>query len=534
MKEVTRIHIAKISYDAELEAKKELESYLKALEAYSEDGDILDDVEVRMTEILLERGVKKGGVITHKDILALKEQLGEPRDFMGEGDIAVGPDDETQMSTEASRRLFRDSDHAVLGGVLSGVAAFFKVSPALVRILFIIVAFASFGTALLVYIVLWIAVPPAKTTADKLQMNGEAVTLSSIRKLNESEVGKTSSNEGKKVLLALLGVFSIMGALGSAAITFFVTWVVLFGHYNHVFQMSDGAGFMIAAFVLMVASGMLLTILCSLSAYASFAAKLTKRVGISMIVVTILGMLTFGAALGLGQYASLRYGDAVKANVKEEALTLPTGIEKIDALSVDTPGVHVTYIASTEAPKASFRVLPADSKKQVSVALEGSTLKVTGQHVKDDSCNLFWCEGPFVTIYGPVLQGITTDKKSNVDYQADNQKQLRVVAKEGSTVTLPKGTIEQLMVQARSGSEVLAGYATVTKADAELENNVSLELGTVTELTMKVPNSCPSGGKSHVEVGGISTGILTLNGQQAKANAVANGCLNLEVQSEEK
>src|SRR6266496_1914776 len=98
MKEITRIHIAKVSYEAEIEAKRELESYLKTLEAYSEDADILDDVEVRMTEILADRGVKAGGVITTKDVTALEEQLGEPRDFMGAGDIAVGPEDEEKIT----------------------------------------------------------------------------------------------------------------------------------------------------------------------------------------------------------------------------------------------------------------------------------------------------------------------------------------------------------------------------------------------------------------------------------------------------
>lgn len=534
MKEVTRIHIAKVSYDAELEAKKELESYLKALEAYSEDGDILDDVEVRMTEILLERGVKKGGVITHKDIVALKEQLGEPRDFMGDGDIAVGPDEESQMSAEASRKLFRDTDHAVLGGVLSGVAAFFKVSPALVRILFIIVALASFGTALLVYVVLWIAVPPAKTTADKLQMNGEAVTLSSIRKLNESEAGKASSKESRKVLLALFGIFSVLGAIGSLAVTIFSVWWIMGYGYSSQIEMNDGAGFIIAAFVLMVASGLLLTILFSLAAYASFTTRLAKRVGVSMAIVTILGIVTFGTALGLGQYASLRYGNAIEANIKEEALVLPTGVEKIDGLVVDAPGAQVTYVVSSEMPHASFRVMPANSHKKIEAKLEGSTLRLSASNMKEDSCGVFWCEGPFVTIYGPALQNITTEKKSDVEYQANNQKQLLVTSKESSDVTVSKGVIELLTIQAKSGSEVAAGAATITKADADVENGVNVELGTVTELSIRVPKSCPNDNKSHVELGGISSASFMLNGEQTKVASLANGCLRFELLSEEE
>ena len=78
MKEITRIHIAKISYDIEIEAKKELEAYLRTLESFSGDTDIVDDVEIRITEILAERGIQKDSVIGKADIEALKAQLGEP------------------------------------------------------------------------------------------------------------------------------------------------------------------------------------------------------------------------------------------------------------------------------------------------------------------------------------------------------------------------------------------------------------------------------------------------------------------------
>src|SRR5690606_2089133 len=134
MKEITRIHIAKTPYDIELAAKKSLAAYMKALEAYSEDAEIIEDVELRITEILAERGIQKGGVITEADVRALKEQLGDPSEFMGEGDMAVGP----ETTSDGSRKLFRDTDHALLGGVLSGIAAFFKINPLWVRLLFII------------------------------------------------------------------------------------------------------------------------------------------------------------------------------------------------------------------------------------------------------------------------------------------------------------------------------------------------------------------------------------------------------------
>jgi phage shock protein PspC (stress-responsive transcriptional regulator)/uncharacterized Zn-binding protein involved in type VI secretion len=536
MKEITRIHIAKVTYEAELEAKKELEIYLKSLEAYSEDADILDDIEVRMTEILSERGVKKGGVVTHKDVTALRKQLGEPHEFMGDGDIAVGPEDEGQLNVETSRKLFRDVDHAVVGGVLSGIAAFFKVSPALVRILFIIIAFASFGTALLVYIVLWIAVPPAKTAADKLQMNGQPVTLSSIRKLNESEARslRVADRQSKRVLLTLLGVFNVLGALGAIFVTLFITGVVIFGQSNHYIQMNDGSGFFIAAFVLAVVSGLLLTILFILGAYASFAMRATKRVIISMSVIVVVGLLSFGTALGLAQYGSLRYGNAIKANMHEEQLPLPAGTEAMNSLTVDAPNTQVQYVVSNEAPRVVARTIngKAESIKDITLSLEGATLKLTGVKKLHADCSVFWCEGPFITIYGPALKQLTAEKKTDVDYAGETQDRLEVTTKEGAEVAISKGMIKTLAFTALAGSAVEAGGASIMDVEANLTGISNVELGTVTNVTLVGPTSCPADGTASMEIAGVTSSMI-VNGQHVPIKGFANGCMNISIESSE-
>ena len=78
MKEITRIHLAKTAYDIEVTAKKQLEKYITSLESYTQDADVLADVEIRMTELLAERKVQPGGVIAADDVAAIRAQLGEP------------------------------------------------------------------------------------------------------------------------------------------------------------------------------------------------------------------------------------------------------------------------------------------------------------------------------------------------------------------------------------------------------------------------------------------------------------------------
>ncbi|HET6747525.1 MAG TPA: PspC domain-containing protein [Candidatus Saccharimonadales bacterium] len=533
MKEITRIHIAKVSYEAEIEAKRELEAYLKTLEAYSEDADILDDVEVRITEILADRGVKPGGVIAMKDIKALEEQLGEPRDFMGTGDIAVGPEDE-EMTTDASRKLFRDIDHAVVGGVLSGVAAFFKISPALVRVLFIIIVFASFGTALLVYIVLWIAVPAAKSAADKLQMAGVPVTLASIRQLNESEehVRRGDNSQARRTLLTVLGIFSVLGALGAAVVTIFVVTAVIVGGYGNHLGTGEGSGFLIAAFVLAVVSGVLFTTLCILGAYAAFAMRATKRVLISMGVIVVVGLASFGTAIGLAQYASLRYENAIKASTRETSIAMPEGSAKMTSFVVDAPTVHVRYIVSKDTPKAVVKTVGMQAPQTMKLSLDGTTLKLTDTQHSQNTCKVFWCEGPFITIYGPPLDQLTAENQTNVDYSGANQAQMTLIANDGADIVLSAGAIDMLTLTAKKGADASLEAIAVSTANVTVESGTNLEFGTIANFTLHAPTSCPVEGKAHLELAGINSKNFTLNDQQTPSQSIAAACIDITIERE--
>lgn len=311
MKEVTRIHIATTSYDIELEAKKDLEKYLNALEKYSHDQDLVEDVEIRMTEILAERGVKKDQMIGMTDIQALRDQLGDPREFMTDDQKVELADEAETANNPTGRKLFRDPDHAVLGGVLSGIAAFFGVQVVLIRIIFVVLLLASFGTAVLLYIILWAVVPSARTAADKLQMQGRAVTIASIREINENmEVRSGGMDvETKRALLTFTGVMCVIGAAGSA----FATVVVSLGaflHRNPLFtQHGDVSHLMITALVFAAASGLLLSILFGTLAYASFARKMTKRIVVSICTVICLGFISFASAVAITQYVVFKVRD---------------------------------------------------------------------------------------------------------------------------------------------------------------------------------------------------------------------------------
>jgi phage shock protein PspC (stress-responsive transcriptional regulator) len=332
MKEIIRIHIAKISYDIENVAKKELETYLKMLGVYSNDTDIIEDIEIRITEILAERDVKKDGVISIGDVKALKQQLGDPREFMSDEIVVNSEDDST--SGLSSRRLYRNTDSAVFGGVLSGIAAFFEVNPLWTRLLFIIIAFASLGMAILVYIVLWIAIPSATTATDKLQMAGRPVTAKSIRELSENEASKIPSESDfnrRRALTILAGIGCVFVALATALMLLVFSFKAAF-HSQGVLTSGPGSGFFLAAFILWIVAGLLLVTLFILLAYISFTQKITRRIVITISTVVALGLISFVTAIGLLRYESFYYGNSTTAiyqTIDRPITTLPIGPDYI-------------------------------------------------------------------------------------------------------------------------------------------------------------------------------------------------------------
>jgi len=541
MKEVTRIHIAKVAYEIEIGAKKELESYLKALENYSGDADILTDVEIRITEILEERGVKKNGIIALDDVEALKEQLGEAREFKtDEGGLS----EEAEMPIDTNRKLFRDTDHAVFGGVLAGAAAFFKVSPALVRVLFIIVALASFGTALLVYAVLWIAVPPARTAADKLQMAGRPVTLESIREFNENDDTRRDMQPGtnRRVLTAIAGILCVMGAAVAAMLTLTGVFAVIFGSQHYMIEAGTGARYFMGAFGLAVASGTLLTILFILGAYASFVQKLTKRVIISMCIVIVAGLVSFGGAIGFAKYGSYQHSYYIDANTRSQTVPTPAKTNTISALSIDTHGVQVKYYATNGKPSAQLHAVAKDQADLPSVRMdiEGAALQVTADQKSGDGCRtLLWCNDaqPTLEIHGPALGALSAANDSMIEYYAAApQSALKITAKDNVSVSMMPGAVQNVTVDEGEGSVVSLTQATVHNLTVtHIGSSSSLEAGTVRSLDVKDEGSCPSHVQSaRVSVWKITGGSLTFNGQKKQAATMDSGCTEIDIEGEEE
>ena len=197
MKKTISINIASTSFFIDEDAYSALKDYLKRIEAWFSDKEggqeIISDIESRLSELFAERINPRLGVITNDLVKEVVLIMGQPEDIAGEGEDKSS--DNEQRGRKSSydyepprrRRLYRDPDNKVLGGVCSGIAAYFNIDPVIVRVIFAILPFLSFGVIIPVYIVLWIAMPEAITTAQKLEMRGEDINVSNIEKKIKEE-----------------------------------------------------------------------------------------------------------------------------------------------------------------------------------------------------------------------------------------------------------------------------------------------------------------------------------------------------------
>ena len=158
--------------------------------------------------------------------------MGSPEDL---GDETTGTEKESVTSDDrkenkSKKKFYRNIDDKKLGGVCSGIAAYFGWDPLPVRLIFFALIFLTTAWIIPFYLILWILMPAALSASQKLEMKGEAVTLENIGKTVSETVASVKTNEIESFLSA---VFKIFGIIFSCIvgfpllIVFFVLIVVL-------------------------------------------------------------------------------------------------------------------------------------------------------------------------------------------------------------------------------------------------------------------------------------------------------------------
>ena len=193
MKITVSINLGGYSLNIDEDAYAELKRYLKNLELHfageESSSEILSDIETRMAELFRTRLTGYKQVINIEDVRQAISILGTPEDISDNN----GPSARDKFSSPGYHRMYRDTDHRVIGGVCSGMGAYWDIDPVIVRIIFIVLALGG-GLGVLVYLILYIVIPEAKTTAQKIEMKGNPVNIHNIKDSVKKEFDNVRKN----------------------------------------------------------------------------------------------------------------------------------------------------------------------------------------------------------------------------------------------------------------------------------------------------------------------------------------------------
>jgi len=430
MKEITRIHLAKTPFSVEVDAKKSLEQYLDSIQKNMHaEPEAMREIEARMVELLAERGVSKDGVISHDDVVAVQQQKGGPPDFADGGGPEAGGTAGAQAN-KPTKRLMRDPDNAILGGVCAGIAAYWGINPLWVRLLFIFSPFITFGTSLLIYIVLWISMPEAQTAAEKLQMRGEEVTLDSLKNFSFTDNKKTQvKNTFIKIVQVITSFVLIM-------ITFGLLVAVPVGLFAGVSVISWMDGFAAQPWALgllisaLVGGAAAVTLFGVLTASA-IKWKFTRTALIAVIISTVIGAFCISSSAIFGTQTLRELARDEERLTKTMTVELPKSLEGVKYADVTSNGLVSRQAIPSQETKIEVKYFSRKDGKapKVQAVVEGDTLKINIEHDSQLSClneSFFWgvhCGGiTKVTVYGPLqLKPYSQDIDDVIPYRGSSR-----------------------------------------------------------------------------------------------------------------
>lgn len=197
MEKTISINLSGQNFQIEEDAYEKLSLYLESIKRHcgagADSAEVIADIENSMAEKLKASLTPYKEVITKAEIDSLIKIMGTVEDFdrevggNGEKSEEKNETDDNNVNANETgerikRKLYRDTDNAVFAGVASGLGAYFDIDPVLFRIIFCALVFAG-GSAIPLYIILWIVMPEAKTAHQKLEMQGQAPTLAAFQNL---------------------------------------------------------------------------------------------------------------------------------------------------------------------------------------------------------------------------------------------------------------------------------------------------------------------------------------------------------------
>ena len=404
MKKTVSVNIKGINFLIEEDAYELLQDYMDRLTQTlkNEDGskDIIEDVELRIAEICSSKLSDSKTVIELVDIESILANLGDPEDYVDEEEASRTEEKTTE--TRSEKRLFRDTENATIAGICAGIANFFHIDVVIVRAIFVVfLLFAGFGFPL--YIILWIIIPRAKTSIDRLRMKGRPITVETVReevenvaeniktgsknlarKLRQEDTYKHSASRGVRIIASLIG-FGMMGIGVLFLILFLVFGIaglefipvhsdqgfLAFADFGALVLSNDGdfSLFKIGSFLL--GSGVILFLLLLGSMLVFNLKNIWAKLSLLGIFLTVVTGGIICAVVGLRTGQDFFIGSEIERTVghiqTEELVIIPQleqlnsssdykiksnggfGLMTVDEDDITLHGIHINYVPSSDS-----------------------------------------------------------------------------------------------------------------------------------------------------------------------------------------
>jgi phage shock protein PspC (stress-responsive transcriptional regulator) len=500
-----------------------LHDYLESLKAHfaavSYGSEVIADIEARIAEQFNEKTAgNPQRAITDADVTEVLKAIGSVEDFEGVGNTAK------QSSAAGPKKLYRNTDDVIIAGVGSGLAAYFGIDTTLARIILFVTVLAG-GWGLLLYLLLWLMLPEAKTAGQKLEMKGSPVTIKQIEQTAKEKISEVrASGAGRKLgnflgMLVKIFVRIILVIIGAAVTlaAIVASFAVAFGFANVLFNRNSpyidfpvSSVFHGGEYAVAIILGFI-TILIPLIFLALGGITLVrlKKPPVNGLLASVLAIIWVVAAIGTGVFA-VNKAPAIQAAVNEyrgnvETRTLQfSDFNKIDASSAYRVNVVPGKNYAVEV------VGHARDLDESNFSVDNSTL--TLKHDGKIICFFCWNDEVTVNITMPSLDSIKASGAVEYTVGTFSSDHLDMDLSGASKASIQKYTATSINATLSGASS-----ATITGTTKTLKLNLSgasrfsgFDMAS-DDVVVEVS------GASHVEV----TAVKTLNADASGASTVS-------------
>ncbi|MBK7094996.1 MAG: PspC domain-containing protein [Saprospiraceae bacterium] len=204
MKKIININLGGYPFTIDVDAYEKMESYFGSLERYFKEyenpHEIIFDIEVRMAELFKEN-IGISAIVSIKDIDEVIKILGTPEDiskdnletedFNFEKSGSGSQNFRGKNEYKVGKKLYRNPEDKVVSGVCSGLSSYFGIQdPIWIRLFFVLLTLS--GMSVILYLVLMVLMPKAKTEADFKAMRGEPIDINTIARSLDEEINNIS------------------------------------------------------------------------------------------------------------------------------------------------------------------------------------------------------------------------------------------------------------------------------------------------------------------------------------------------------